>query len=73
MPRGSQKPRGAWAPISLSNPIVRAELRTTRDTGAKAAAEARVVKTEVLRLEKNGEEMGEKKGKECVGLLRLKA
>jgi hypothetical protein len=72
MPRGSQKPRGAWAPISLSKPIVKAELRATRDPGAKAAAEARVINTAVLWLEKRRNGERKKRGEECAGCYHSK-
>jgi hypothetical protein len=37
-PKGSQKPRGAWAPSADSKAIFMEELRATRATGANAPA-----------------------------------
>ena len=40
-PRGSQKPRGGWAPSSDSKDIFKAEDLATWETGAKAVAPTR--------------------------------
>ena len=41
LPRGSQKPRGAWAPRASSKLILRAEDEAMRAEGAKAATDTR--------------------------------